>query len=128
MKYIELEELLEIHALLIDKFGGASGVRDIGRLEAATATQRQAVFGQEVYPSLWNKAAAMMRGIIADHPFYDGNKRTGTLVALTFLECNGQFFVAKEGELEDFAVKVATDHLDVETIADWLVTHTVRRQ
>lgn len=65
-----------------------------------------------------------MRNIIGDHPFVDGNKRTGSLVALTLLELNGKEFVAKPHELEDFAVSVATDQLDVEAITTWLVAHT----
>lgn len=124
MRYITLDELLELHTLSISKFGGSAGVRDIGRLDAALATQSQQVFGTELYETAHQKAAAMMRGVIADHPFFDGNKRTGTLVALTFLEVNGYIFFANKGELEDFAVKVATDHLDIPEIAAWLEAHT----
>lgn len=124
MNTISLEELLELHALAISRFGGSTGVRDIGRLEAAIATQTQQVFGAELYPTIHEKAAAMLRGVIADHPFSDGNKRTGALAALTLLELNGLRFTAHEGEIEDFAVSVATDHLSIEDISAWLVAHT----
>ena len=124
MKYLTVEDLLALHALLIQKYGGSTGIRDVGRLEAAIATQYQAVFGTELYPSPHQKAAALLRGIIADYPLGDGNKRTGTLAALTLLECNGHFIVAEKGELEDLAVSVATDHLDINTIAAWLETHS----
>jgi death-on-curing protein len=121
---LTLEQLLELHALAINQTGGSQGLRDLGRLEAAIATQTQSVFGQELYESLPEKAAALIRGIIADHPFVDGNKRTAMLTGLTFLKVNGTVFEAKKGELEDFAVRVATKHLDVAAIAAWLATHT----
>lgn len=124
MQYLTIELLLELHALLIVRFGGSTGVRDIGRLEAAIATQSQIVFGTELYSTIHEKAAAVLRGIVADHPFYDGNKRTGTLVALTLLEMNGLTFQAEKGEVEDFAVSVAVDHLTVDVIAKWLQART----
>jgi death-on-curing protein len=111
MKTLTLEQLLELHVLVISQTGGSQGIRDLGRLEAAVATQMQSVFA---------KAAALIRGIIGDHAFVDGNKRTGMLSGLTFLKINGLKFIAKPGELEDFAVKIATDHLDVDMIAAWL--------
>lgn len=123
MKYISLEQLLALHVLAIEQFGGSDGLRDLGRLESALATQRQEVFGQELYANIYDKAAALLRGIVGDHPFVDGNKRTAMLAALTLLEINGHTFVAKPGELEDFAVLVATDHLDMPIISAWLQAH-----
>lgn len=123
MLLLTLPQLLELHELVIGRYGGSLGVRDLGRLESALATQSQEVFGEELYPTLTQKAAALMRNIVADHPFVDGNKRTASLAALTLLELNGLNFVAKPGELEDFAVSVAVDHLEVDDIADWLDKH-----
>ena len=124
MNYLNIDQLLGLHTLIITKYGGSFGIRDVGRLEAALATQRQVVFGQELYPDIYSKAAAIMRGIVADHPFFDGNKRTGTLAALTLIEMNDKTFIANTSEIENFAVSVATDHLDVEAIAVWLEEHT----
>jgi death on curing protein len=126
MNALTLEQLLQIHALVVGVTGGSMGLRDLGRLEAAIATQTQNVFGEELYPSSIEKAAAIIRGIIADHPFVDGNKRTAVLAGLTLLEINGMHVVAKRGEVEDFAVKVATDKLDVPAIASWLHEHTTQ--
>jgi len=61
-----------------------------------------------------DKAAAIIRGIVADHPFVDGNKRTAILSGLTLLELNGIKFKVVPGEIEDFAVVVATSHLDIQ--------------
>jgi death on curing protein len=123
MIVLTLDQLLELHALVIAETGGSNGLRDLGRLEAALATQTQAVFGNELYESLHEKAAALIRGIIADHAFVDGNKRTGMLVGLTFLQINDVKVVAQNGEIEDFAVRVATEHLGVPAIAAWLEGH-----
>jgi death-on-curing protein len=120
---LTLEQLLELHALVISETGGSQGLRDIGRLESALAAQTQNVFGQELYGSLHEKSAALIRGIIADHAFVDSNKRTGMLAGLIFLEVNGIAFKAKKGEIEDFAVRVATERLDVPVIASWLKAH-----
>ncbi len=120
MKNITLEQILQLHVLAVRLFGGSDGVRDFGRLESVLATQTQEVFGQELYDDVYTKAGALVRGIIGDHPFADGNKRTGMLVAITFLEVNGLLFTAAPGEIEDFAVQIATEHLDVPQIAAWL--------
>ena len=124
MNMLSLEQLLEIHSIVVEATGGSVGLRDLGRLEAALAAQTQNVFGEELYPGVVDKAAAMIRGIIADHPFVDGNKRTAMLVGLTLLETNDVPFKAVPGEIEDFAVKVATDKLDVLAIVSWLYAHT----
>lgn len=98
----------------------------MGRLDAAIATQTQEVFGREVYATLTLKAAAIVRGIISDHPFSDDDKRTAMLAGMTFLEINGLRVVAEQGEIEDFAVEVAVKRLDIKVIAIWLEAHTVK--
>jgi len=123
MNILTLEQLLQIHALVIKATGGGVGLRDLGRLEAAIATQTQNVFGEELYASTIEKAAAIIRGIVADHPFVDGNKRTAMLAGLTLLEINSMSFVAAKGEIEDFAVSIAIDQLDVPAVAIWLRKH-----
>ena len=127
MVSLTLEQILQLHALVLIRDGGSDGVRDIGRLESVVSAQYQVVFGEELYATVFTKAAALMRGIIGDHPFIDGNKRTAMLAGLTLLEVNGYSFVVRRGELEDFAVRVATDHLDIDAIADWLKRHSQTR-
>lgn len=123
MTTLTLEQLLELHTLVVEATGGSTGLRDLGRLEAAIATQTQNVFGEELYPEIVDKAAALIRSIIADHPFVDGNKRTAMLTGLTLLELQGISFVAKSGEIEDFAVDIATRHIDIPQISNWLQAH-----
>jgi death-on-curing protein len=124
MIYLTIEQLLELHVLVISQTGGSDGLRDLGRLEAVVASQTQNVYDQELYPSTLDKAAAIMRGIIGDHPYVDGNKRTASLASLTFLQLNDFNFSFKQGEIEDFAVIAAVDHLDIPAIAAWLAAHT----
>ncbi len=123
MTTLTLEQLLELHALVVKVSGGNMGLRDLGRLEAAIATQTQNVFGEELYPALTDKAAAMIRAIIADHPFVDGNKRTAMLAGLTLLQLNSFTFFANMGEIEDLAVKTVTKHIDVPNLSKWLRLH-----
>jgi death on curing protein len=124
MKTLTVEQVVQLHVLVLMQTGGGDGLRDLGRLESVIAAQAQVVFGEELYKGLFEKAATLCRGIIADHPFFDGNERTAMLAALTFLQINGQKFVAAEGELEDFTVEVAVEHLDIAATAAWLKAHT----
>jgi death-on-curing protein len=125
MKFLDFDDLGIIHIQIIDASGGSQGIRDKGRIESALASMRQEVFGEDLYPSIFEKAAVLMRGVIADHPFVDGNKRTGTMAALIFLNLNNYDTSAlTDQELEDFAVQVAVEHLDIPVIAAWLKAHS----
>ncbi len=123
-KTIDIEQLLMLHSLVLAKTGGGDGARDVGRLESAVATQTQEVFGSELYSTIFEKAAAVGRGIVADHPFVDGNKRTAMLAALTILGVNDYELIATNKQLEDFAVQAAVDHLEVADITTWLKAHS----
>lgn len=126
--FLSLEQLLQLQVILVYHSGGSIGVRDIGRLEAALSAQSQDVFGRELYESVYAKAAVLMRGIVQDHPFVDANKRTAMLAGMTFLSLNGVACHMTQKELEDFAVRIAVDHLSVEDIAAWLRRHSGPRQ
>lgn len=123
MHLFSVDDIELIHLQIIDVSGGSHGTRDRGRLEAAVATQAQEVFGKELYDTPFEKAAALCRGIIADHAFMDGNKRTGIMTALIFLERNGLRTKLSDKGLEGFAVRIAIEHLDVPVIAEWLEAH-----
>lgn len=127
MKTLNLELLLQLHVLAIKQSGGSEGIRDMGRLESALASQSQEVFGEELYKNIFEKSAAITRAIIADHPFVDGNKRTGMLCGITFIEINGYKTDIPEGMLEDFAVQIAVEKCDVAEIANWFEKNSQKR-
>lgn len=125
MRFLTLQDLELIHIQIIDASGGSQGLRDRKRLESAVASMEQVVFGEDLYPTIHEKAAILARGITADHPFVDGNKRTGIMGALIFLNLNGyNTSELTDNDLEDFAVKIAVEHLEIPVIAAWLKAHS----
>lgn len=127
MKFLTVKEVLYVHYQVIHRFGGLHGVRDLGGLESAVARPQSSVFGNDAYPTLMEKASAMLHSLILNHPFFDGNKRTAFTAAGLFLQLNGIFISGEPREIEDFVVCAAERHLSVETIADWLSNHTKSR-
>ena len=127
MRFLTVGEVLYIHFQAIDHFGGLHGVRDIGGLESAVARPQSSVFGNDAYPTLIEKASAMLHSLILNHPFYDGNKRTAFAAVGLFLHLNGISITGEHREIEDFVVCTAERHLSVETIADWFSNHTKSR-
>lgn len=122
-RYLTLKEILRLHFQVIEDFGGSHGIRDENRLLSVVEAPAQEVFGKQQYPSLFEKAAVYARNIIGDHPFADGNKRTGITCAGIFLMRNGLKLTATQKELEDFAVRVAIDKPGVDDIAKWFKNH-----
>jgi death-on-curing protein len=128
MNYLTTEQILFLHARLIKETGGVHGVRDLSLLLSALG-RSQAVFeGQDLYPDIFSKAAALMDSKIRNHPFIDGNKRTGLAAAGLFLMHNGFRFSASNSELEILAGKVARSEIMVEEIANWLRNHSLPKE
>ena len=86
VEYLDVEDLMDLATRLL---GGACLIRDAGLLGSAAARPRTTVFGEDAYPDLWTKAAALLQSIVKSHPLVDGNKRLGWLATATFLELNG---------------------------------------
>jgi death-on-curing protein len=122
--YLTVEEILRLHFMVVEGYGGSHGVRNEGRLASLESAPKQEAFGVEQYRTLHEKAAVYMRNVIGDHPFADGNKRTGVTIAGIFLMRNGVKLTATPKELEDFAVRVAVEYLSVENIARWFEEHS----
>ena len=123
MQYLSPEQVLFIHARLIAETGGEHGVRDIGLLQSAVARPKATFDNKELYPDVANKAAALMEFLINNHPFVDGNKRTGITAAVLFLRINNYSILVSNKELEDFTLAVANGKQTIETIVQWIVDH-----
>lgn len=115
--YIRIEEVICYHDWLLEKYGGLSGIREFGLLSSAIALPKQSYMGEELHRTIWEKAAAYFFHIIKNHPFLDGNKRTGVFTCLVFLERNGISADFDEFFLEELAVSIAKNDLDKTEIA-----------
>ena len=124
MRYLSKEQILLIHSLVIDETGGAHGIRDLHLIVGLEHLLKQTFDGKELYLGLFIKAAVYLRSIIMNHPFIDGNKRTGMSAAAVFLENNGYNLTVADGEIEGFALRVISERLDLDPIAKWLEAHS----
>ena len=120
---LSVEQVLAVHKIMIEKTGGSGGVRDEGLLESALNSPFQTFDGKDVYPSLLHKAPALCRGIISNHPFVDGNKRTGVHVMLIFLEINGAQLKYAQNDLIYLGLETASGKLDSVGVFNWLSEH-----
>ena len=112
------EAVLATHERLLSEFGGAPGIRDSGLLDSALARpENRQVYGD---PNLFELAAAYAFGVVKNHPFIDGNKRTGFTIAIMFLERNGQMFTATEVDATIQTLALAAGELDEPGYASWL--------
>jgi death-on-curing protein len=128
MNYLTVEQVAFLHARLIEETGGSHGIRDIGLLQSAVARPQATFDGEDLYPDVFSKAAALIHSLINNHPFVDGNKRTGGAAAVLFLRANGLSFEASNAEFEEFALRVARGQLGVPQAARWLREHSVGAQ
>lgn len=127
MKYLSVKDVLLLHNMAVDESGGSHGLRDLGLLESAVARPQASFGGQDLYPNIFFKSAALIHGLLRNHPFVDGNKRTSMFSAMTFLEINGYQFDARQKEVVNFTLKVENEKLEVEEIAKWLKIHTKKK-
>jgi death-on-curing protein len=115
---ITLKEVLRLHELSIENFGGSNGVRDWNMLESALARPFQTFGGKDLYPSIYEKAAAIGESLIINHPFIDGNKRTGFLAMFTLLKKGNVDLIASHEEAYSFVIDIATGSTTVESIVN----------
>ena len=124
MRYLQTQDILVIHAMLIDKIGGAHGVRDIGLLISLTEKPKAQFGNEDLYIGVFKKAAVYLESLINYHVFIDGNKRTGITTSARFLFLNGFELASTDKKVENFVLKIATKKLKLEEIADWLKKHS----
>ncbi len=117
--YLSVDQILEVHNAQIEEFGGSAGLRDRGALESAVARPAMTFGGEDLYPDVPSKTAALMHSLVMNHAFVDGNKRVGVAAAELFLRLNGYRLDASDSELEDLTLTVARGELDAEALAIW---------
>jgi death-on-curing protein len=118
LRFLGIETIIEIHDRQLSVFGGLRGIRDAGLLDSALAQPKATFGGQFLHEDLFAMAAAYLFHIVSDHPFVDGNKRTGLASALTFLELNGYVLKTSLETLYGFVMDVAEGRLSKAQIAD----------
>lgn len=118
--YLAVEQLLRLHEMQLRAFGGSPGLRDRGRLEAAAARPQMTFGGEDLYPDLAAKAAALMHSLVTNHPFVDGNKRVGVMAAELLLVVNGHDLEAEDNDLVELTFGVARGEISSEALAIWL--------
>lgn len=120
MRYLALGEVVRLHQMLIEQSGGATGIRDLGVLDSALAQPKATFDGQDLHPSLVDKAAALCTSLVQNHPFVDGNKRIGHAAMATFLMLNGVEIAANTNDQERLILDLASGRLRREDLAVWL--------
>jgi len=119
MDFLGIEDILMLHADQVNLYGGEHGVRDMGLLESAAAQPRASFGGEFLHIDIFEMAAAYLFHIVQNHPFIDGNKRTGVTAALAFLDLNGIEIDAPKGSLYDLTMSVATGQARKPEIAEF---------
>lgn len=123
MKHLSKRQILMLHSVLIASSGGMDGLRDEGLLDSAVNTPLQTFDGQELYPSILEKAARLGYGLIHNHPFMDGNKRIGTHAMLVFLDINDIALSYEDEDLIAAILCVAAGEMDDNDLLEWLKAH-----
>ena len=118
---ITKEIVLALHEHIIERFGGASGLRDEGLLEAAIAQPWQTFDGIDFYPTVEEKAARLCLEIVTQHPFVDGNKRTGALLMGVLLRINKIRFKPANKDYYEIIIDVAAGNKDYEVLRDFVI-------
>ncbi|HWB24712.1 MAG TPA: type II toxin-antitoxin system death-on-curing family toxin [Chitinophagaceae bacterium] len=116
--------VLLLHNEVLKQYGGAAGMRDAGLLDSALNRPFQTFSGEDLYPGVFEKAAAIIESVILNHPFIDGNKRTGFLLCTSFLLDYDIYLVATEDDRYNFVINISTGGLSFEEIVTWLQENT----
>ena len=122
-RFLELDEVLEIHRDQISRYGGLAGIRDAALLNSAVAMPRSGAATVYFHTDLFEMAAAYLFHIVKNHPFVDGNKRVGAVAALVFLDLNGIEMAIRDDDLFDIVIGVAGGTTPKSAIAEFLRRH-----
>lgn len=123
MIYLERDEVIQLHDMLIAQSGGSTGIRDLGLLDSALAQPQMSFGGADLYPTIAEKAGALGFSLIKNHAFVDGNKRIGHAAMESFLVANGYEIVAGVDEQEVIVLEVAASQKTKDEFVDWIRQH-----
>jgi death-on-curing protein len=126
MNYLSLDEVFALHQKMIDVGGGQSGIHDFTLLHSAVERPKATFGGKDLYPTLWDKASALLHSLVKNHPFDDGNKRTAYYSTKRFLYINGYNLHPDVKTIVPYMISVDVDNIPREKIAKWLKSHCVK--
>jgi len=126
MRYLEATEITAIHDQIVEATGGSLGVREAELLGSIVAKPQASFAGQELYPTLFAKAATLYEALCNYHVYIDGNKRTAAIAMYRFLAINGYDLTATNQELETYTLGMANSHPDLADVATWVERHSTR--
>lgn len=124
--FLTLEQLLIIHDDQIERYGGSHGIRDLGLLESALLRPQTTFGGQDLYLTIFHKAASLLHSLLMNHAFVDGNKRTAVTTTLVFLELNGYTLSVSQDPLVQTALQIENKKMTFGQIVSWLKKHSKR--
>jgi death-on-curing protein len=124
MLYISADDIVIIHDAIINEIGGSFGIREPGLLLSIAEKPKANFNGQELYPDIFIKAAALYEGLCNYHVFIDGNKRTSAIAMYRFLYINGYELTATNKELVQYTLQITTTKPDIVDIAKWIKKHS----
>ena len=124
---ISVELVINLHEILIDKFGGLHGIRDHKALESAISRPFMTFDQKDLYPTPIEKAAALIESLISNHPFLDGNKRIGYVLMRYFLLENNLDIRATQSEKYNLVIKIAKGQISTKQICNWISEKTVSK-
>ena len=126
--YLSAEQVKDLHRRQLARYGGLGGLRDSGALEAAIARPQMTFGGEDLYPEIEDKAAALMHSLVMNHPFVDGNKRVGAHACVLLLMANGVEPTFLPAELTAITMAAARGEVSAEALSIWLRQRTRRRE
>ena len=126
MKCLGYRQALWIYHRLMEELSGNPGLRDEGLLRSALARPLASFGGEDLYPTLFEKAAALAESLVRNHPFLDGNKRMALACLRVMLKMNGFQVIASQEAKARLVERIALKEVSVQDVADWLKKHTRR--
>lgn len=121
--FTDIDHTMRLHRSLIETYGGSEGIRDVGLLHSAPAMPQSSFGGEFLHRDLFEMAAACLYHIVQNHPFIDGNKRTGAAAAIIFLSMNDMELIVEEEALVDLVLQVACGVVGKQEVAAFMRAH-----